>query len=51
MRPAPPWRRRAPPKKAVPQSPYAKDFVGTWDRVGSINFDRPSPSTSRTVRR
>ena len=27
------------PKKPVPQSPYAKDFVGTWDMVGSINFD------------
>ncbi|MGZ3276000.1 MAG: hypothetical protein ACXU8Z_19750 [Caulobacteraceae bacterium] len=31
------------PKKPVPQSPYAKDFVGTWDRVGSINFDPTIP--------
>jgi len=33
----------AAPKKAIPQSPYAKDFVGVWDRVGSINFDPTIP--------
>ena len=31
------------PSHALPQSPYAKDFVGTWDRVGSINFDPTIP--------
>lgn len=31
------------PKKPVAQSPYAKAFVGTWDRVGSINFDPTIP--------
>lgn len=31
------------PAKAIPQSPYAKAFVGTWDRVGSINFDPTIP--------
>jgi hypothetical protein len=31
------------PAKPIPQSPYAKDFVGTWDRVGSINFDPTIP--------
>lgn len=33
----------AAPKNPIPQSPYAKDFVGTWDRVGSINFDPTIP--------
>jgi hypothetical protein len=33
----------AAPNKPVPQSPYAKDFVGVWDRVGSINFDPTIP--------
>ena len=31
------------PSQALPQSPYAKAFVGTWDRVGSINFDPTIP--------
>ena len=31
------------PNKPVPQSPYAKAFVGVWDRVGSINFDPTIP--------
>ena len=31
------------PKKPIPQSPYAKAFVGVWDRVGSINFDPTIP--------
>jgi hypothetical protein len=31
------------PSKPLPQSPHAKDFVGTWDRVGSINFDPTIP--------
>ena len=33
----------AAPKNPLPQSPYARDFVGTWDRVGSINFDPTIP--------
>jgi hypothetical protein len=33
----------APKGRPVAQSPYAKDFVGTWDRVGSINFDPTIP--------
>jgi len=33
----------AAPSKPIPQSRYAKDFVGTWDRVGSINFDPTIP--------
>ena len=31
------------PKTPVPQSPNAKAFAGTWDRVGSINFDPTIP--------
>lgn len=33
----------AAPKSPIPQSPAAKDFVGVWDRVGSINFDPTIP--------
>jgi hypothetical protein len=33
----------AAPKNPIPQSPYAKAFVGAWDRVGSINFDPTIP--------
>ena len=33
----------APPAKPVPQSPYAADFAGVWDRQGSINFDPTIP--------
>ena len=29
--------------KPAPQSPYAKDFGGVWDRQGSINFDPTIP--------
>jgi hypothetical protein len=31
------------PAKPIAQSPFAKDFIGTWDRVGSINFDPTIP--------
>jgi hypothetical protein len=31
------------PKTPLPQNPNARAFVGTWDRVGSINFDPTIP--------
>lgn len=40
---APAWAAPGPPKAPRPQSPYAAAFAGTWDRVGSINFDPTIP--------
>jgi hypothetical protein len=33
----------APPAKPIAQSPYAAEFAGVWERVGSINFDPTIP--------